>query len=155
MKALHSLLRGLAVLLFVFTAATVAHAQERGTAAEAEAMVKRAVAYVKAHGREKAADEFTNGSTFKDRDLYISFYDMQGRVLAHGANPKLIGKELIGLKDPDGKPFVAQITEIARTKGAGWGDNYRFRDPLTNKLAEKAAYVERVGDAWVAVGIYR
>jgi hypothetical protein len=32
----------------------VAHAEERGTAAEAEAMVKKAVAYLKANGNEKA-----------------------------------------------------------------------------------------------------
>jgi hypothetical protein len=38
-----------------------AHAADQGTAAEAEAMVKRAVAEIKSAGPDKAYDEFTNG----------------------------------------------------------------------------------------------
>jgi cytochrome c len=139
-----------------FAASGPATAQDRGTAAEAEAMVRKAVAFIKANGRERASQEFMTADTFKDRDLYISYYDMEGRVIAHGANPKLVGKELIGLKDPDGKPFVAQIVEIAKTKGKGWSETYRFRDPITNKMWDKVAYVERVdAGTWVAVGIYK
>ena len=78
-----------------------AHAADQGTAAEAEAMVKKAVAYIKANGPEKAYDEFTNGKFFKDRDLYVVVYDLNGKNLAQGAHPKLVGKDLIGLKDPD------------------------------------------------------
>ena len=32
-------------------------------------------------------------------------YDMNGQCLAHGGNPKMVGKELIDLKDADGKAF--------------------------------------------------
>ncbi len=74
----------------------VAHAADRGTAAEAEAMVKRAVGFIKEKGPEKAYDEFTNGKQFKDRDLYVIVYDLEGKNLAQGANPKLVGKNLIG-----------------------------------------------------------
>ena len=49
--------------------AGTAHAADQGTAQEAEAMVKKAVAYIKANGPEKAYEEFTNGKSFKDRDL--------------------------------------------------------------------------------------
>lgn len=130
-------------------------AAERGTRAEAEAMVKKAVAYVKANGRDKAAEEFTSGSSFKDRDLYISYYELTGKVLGHGANAKLVGKDLIGLKDPDGKLFIQNIVEVAKTKGKGWSDSYKFRDPLTDKMAEKVIYVERVDDTWIGVGVYK
>ena len=130
-------------------------AAERGTRAEAEAMVKKAVAFVKANGSVKAAEEFTNGSAFKDRDLYISYYELSGKVLGHGANAKLVGKDLIGLKDPDGKLFIQNIVEVAKTKGKGWSDSYKFRDPLTDKMAEKIIYVERVDDTWIGVGVYK
>ena len=133
----------------------VASAASQGTAPEAEAMVKRAVAYIKANGQEKAAEEFTNGTSFKDRDLYVSYYEIGGKVLAHGANPKLVGKNLIGLKDPDGKLFIQMISDVAKTKGQGWTDSYKFRNPLTDKVSEKIIYVERVGEAWVGVGIYK
>lgn len=133
----------------------IGHAADTGTAAEAEAMTKRAVAYLKANGPEKASQEFTNGSSFKDRDLYVSYYDMTGKVLGHGANPKLVGKDLSGLKDPNGKLFIQMITEVAKTKGKGWTDTYTFRNPVTDKMAEKIIYVERVDDSWVGVGIYK
>jgi signal transduction histidine kinase len=133
----------------------VVHGADRGSAAEAEAMTKRAVAFLKANGPEKAAQEFTQGSSFKDRDLYVSYYDLTGKVLGHGANAKLVGKDLIGLKDPDGKLFIQMITDLAKTKGKGWTDTYKFRDPVTDKIAEKLIYVERVDNTWVGVGVYK
>jgi signal transduction histidine kinase len=132
-----------------------AQAADRGTAAEAEAMTKKAVAYLKANGPEKAAQEFTSGTSFKDRDLYVSYYDLSGKVLGHGANAKLVGKDLSGLKDPDGKLFIQMISNVAKTKGKGWSESYKFRDPTTDKIAEKAIYVERVDDTWVGVGVYK
>lgn len=130
-------------------------AADQGTAAEAEAMTKKAVAYLKANGPEKASEEFTNGTSFKDRDLYISYYDLNGKVLGHGANPKLVGKDLMGLKDPDGKLLVQMLCDLAKTKGKGWSESYKFRNPTTEKIAEKTMYLERVGDSWVGVGIYK
>ncbi len=153
---LFSLLKGLlcaAGLSLMMAGAT--YAADKGTAAEAEAMVKKAVAYLKANGPEKAAEEFTNGKTFKDRDLYISYYELSGKVLGHGANAKLVGKDLIGLKDPDGKLFIQMICDLAKTKGKGWTDSYKFRNPTTDKMAEKIIYVERVGETWIGVGIYK
>ena len=51
----------------------VVHAADQGTAPEAEAMVKKAVAQIKSAGPEKAYDEITNGKSFKDRDLSVSY----------------------------------------------------------------------------------
>jgi len=135
--------------------AGAAHAADQGTAPEAEAMVKKAVAYIKAHGPEKAYDEFTNGKSFKDRDLYIIVYDLNGKNLAQGANPKLVGKDLIGLKDPDGKPLIQMFVDLAKTKGKGWVEGYKFLNPVSQKLEGKAMYLERVGDTLVGCGIYK
>lgn len=132
-----------------------AQAAEQGTAAEAEAMVKKAVAYIKANGPEKSYDEFTNGKSFKDRDLYIIVYDLNGKNLAQGANPKLVGKDLIGLKDPDGKPLIKMFVDLAKDKGKGWVEGYKFLNPVTQKIEGKAMYLERVGDTLVGCGIYK
>lgn len=155
MRIFSMLMRGLAILLLSLTTAGGVWAADQGTAAEAEAMVKKAVAYLKANGPEKSAEEFTNGKMFKDRDLYVSYYDLSGKVLGHGANPKLVGKDLNGLKDPDGKLFIQMICDLAKTKGKGWSDTYKFRNPTTDKVSEKMIYVERVGDSWVGVGVYK
>lgn len=132
-----------------------AHAADQGTAAEAEAMVKKAVAYIKANGPEKSYEEFTNGKSFKDRDLYIIVYDLNGKNLAQGANPKLVGKDLIGLKDPDGKPLIKMFVDLAKDKGKGWVEGYKFLNPVTQKIEGKAMYLERVGDTLVGCGIYK
>ena len=132
-----------------------AQAADQGTAAEAEAMVKKAVAYIKTNGPEKAYEEFTNGKSFKDRDLYIIVYDLNGKNLAQGANPKLVGKDLIGLKDPDGKPLIQMFVDLAKTKGKGWVEGYKFLNPVSQKMEIKAMYLERVGDTLVGCGIYK
>ncbi|CAN5134083.1 hypothetical protein BH11PSE9_BH11PSE9_02450 [soil metagenome] len=132
-----------------------AHAAEQGTAAEAEAMVKKAVTYIKANGPDKSYEEFTTGKSFKDRDLYIVVYDLNGKNLAQGANPKLVGKDLIGLKDPDGKPIIKMFVDLAKDKGKGWVEGYKFMNPVTQKMEGKAMYLERVGDTLVGCGIYK
>ncbi len=77
-------------------------ADDNSSAEQAQAFVQKAVAYIKAYGSDKAYQAFTNGKAFKDRELYIFVFDMSGKCLAHGTNAKLVGKDLIGLKDPDG-----------------------------------------------------
>jgi signal transduction histidine kinase len=143
------------VLLSTLLMSGVALAAEAGNSAEAEAMVKKAVAYIKANGNEKAYEEFTHGKSFKDRDLYIIVYDLEGKNLAQGGNPKLVGKELIGLKDPDGKPIIKMFIDLAKEKGKGWTEGYKFLNPVTQKIEGKAMYLERLGDVLVGCGIYK
>lgn len=138
-----------------FLALGSAQAADQGTAAEAEALVKKAAAFIKANGNDKAYEEFTNGKQFKDRDLYIFAYDFTGKNLAHGANPKLVGKDLSGLKDPDGKMILPPLVEIAKTKGKGWSESFKFRNPVTEKMEPKIVFVERVGDIFLGCGIYK
>ena len=144
-----------ASLSFGLVMAGTAAAADNGTAAEAEAMVKKAVAFIKTNGTEKAYEEFTHGKGFKDRDLYIIVYDLNGKNLAQGANPKLVGKDLTGLKDPDGKSLIQMFVDLAKSKGKGWVEGYKFLNPVTQKIEGKAMYLERVGDTLVGCGIYK
>lgn len=132
-----------------------AFAADKGTPAEAEALVKKAIAFIKANGKDKAFAEFTNQKgQFVDRDLYIFVYDMGGTVLAHGQNPKMIGKDLSDLTDSSGKAFVKERIEIAKTKGKGW-QSYKFSNPLTKKIEDKTAYIEKYEDVIVGSGAYK
>jgi signal transduction histidine kinase len=137
-------------------AALPAVAQEsRATRAEAEAMVKKGVAALKTMGREKAYAEMTAPSkTFVDRDLYLVVYGLDGTVYAHGQNAKQVGKNLIDFKDPDGKLFVKERVELAKSKGKFWQE-YKFTDPLTKKVLPKEMYCERADDVIVCGGIYK
>jgi cytochrome c len=144
----------IAVVLCLFVAVSVS-AQQRGTPAEAKAMVEKAVAYIKANGQEKAFAEINNPKgMFVDRDLYITVYDMNGKCLAHGAIPDYIGKNFIGSKDPDGKFFIQERIEAAKTKGSSW-QTYKFIDPLTKKVEPKEYYFEKYGTIVVGCGAYK
>jgi len=130
-------------------------AADNGTPSEAEAMVKKAIAYMKANGKEKAFAEINNSKgQFTDRDLYIFVYDLNGKCVAHGFNQKMIGKDLLEMKDSDGKYYVKERIEIVKTKGSGWQD-YKFTNPLSKKLEAKTAFVEKSEDLILGCGAYK
>ena len=125
------------------------------TAAEATAMVKKGVAFIKSSGKEKGYAEIsTKGGQFSDRDLYLTVYGMDGTVRAHGANEKMIGKNLIELKDVDGKAFVKERVDLASSKGTFWQD-YKFTNPVDKKVEPKQMYCEKLDDTVVCGGIYK
>ena len=143
------------ISFLVLMTGNIAFPAQFGTPAEAEALVKKAIELIKTDGKEKAFAEINNPQgKFVDRDLYIFVYDLKGQCVAHGFNKKMIGKDLLEMKDPDGKYFVKERVEIAKTKGKGWQD-YKFTDPITKKLEPKTAYVERIGDLIVGCGVYK
>jgi cytochrome c len=130
-------------------------AEGGATAKEAEAMVKKGVAYIKANGNDKGYAEIsTKGGQFSDRDLYLVVYGLDGKVLAHGANQKMVGKDLIGLKDIDGKEFVRERVELAKAKNTFWQD-YKFTNPESKKVEPKSMYCERLDVTVVCGGIYK
>lgn len=145
------------VLGLVLGLSSAAAEEKKGTAAEATAMVQKAIAHIKKIGREKAFADFDNPKGgFVDRDLYIVVYDLKGKVLAHGANPKMIGKDLIDLRDNDGKYFVKERVEMM-SKGPdakGWQD-YKFMNPTTSQIEPKSMYLQRYEDLIVGCGIYK
>jgi signal transduction histidine kinase len=135
--------------------ATSFNAFANATAEEATAMVKKGVSFIKANGKDKGHAEISNKEgQFKKDDLYLTVYGMDGTVRAHGANEKMIGKNLIELKDIDGKAFVKERIELATTKGTFWQD-YKFTNPVTKKIEPKAMYCEKLDDAVVCGGIYK
>ncbi|MES2947124.1 MAG: methyl-accepting chemotaxis protein [Pseudomonadota bacterium] len=125
-----------------------------GTATEAEAQVQHAVECIARIGSERAYQEFTHGTAFKDRDLYITVYDFHGKNLAHGANPLNVGKNLIDLQDANGVTIVKNSRDLAQRDGRGWSAPYHILNPVTQKIMVKKAFVVRVGETFVSSGIY-
>lgn len=130
-----------------------AYAAENGTPEEAKEMAIRAAAFLKANGPAKAYAAFDSqdAGPFLDRDLYVFVYDNAGKALARGNNPALIGKDLIDLKDVEGKAFVRDFVAV---KDAAWVD-YKWQNPQTRKVEAKTSYIVRVGDVVVGVGAYK
>jgi cytochrome c len=122
---------------------------------DAKAMVEKAIAFYKANGKDKAFAEISNPQgQFVKGDLYVFVYDMAGKCVAHGFKKAMIGMDLSALKDPDGKPFVKERIEIAKTKGKGWQD-YKFTNPTTKKVEQKTAWIEKADDYIFGCGTYK
>ena len=123
--------------VFMVAVSHVAFAAEFGTPQEAEAMVKKAVAEIKAVGKDKALAEISNPKgKFIDRDLYVFVYDIKGKCVGHGFNQKMIGKDLAEMKDPDGKFYVKERIEITKTKGQ-WLAGLQVHEPLIEEDREQ------------------
>lgn len=146
------LISALAVML-VFVGA--AAGSEGASKDDAVAMVKRAVAFIKEQGPEKAYPEITSkAGKFHDRDLYVVVYQFDGKVLAHGSNEKFVGKEMIDAQDVDGKLFVKERVELAAKQASFWQD-YKFVNPVDKKVEPKQMYCERLDNTAVCAGIYK
>lgn len=122
---------------------------------QAKAMVEEAVALYNASGKQRAVAEINNpkGKWVKG-ELYVFAYDLNGVVIAHPINPKLIGKNLIDVPDAAGKTFRKDIAELARTRGTGWVD-YKYKNPSTNKIEDKSTFLIKVGDIIICCGTYK
>ncbi len=155
MKSLSTFKAVVRIAVMSMVIVSAAHADDFGTPAEAEALVKKAVALIQSSGPEKAYDEITNGKSLKDRDLYVAVNDFNGKNLAHGGNPKMVGKDLTSMKDSDGNFPTKMMIDVAKGKGKGWTGAYKAVNPVTKKIQDKIGYVERVGDTLVVAGAYK
>ena len=137
-------------------ASGVSFAIEAPTKEEAIAMVKRVQEKFQKDGPEATFKAVTDKTTseFHDRDLYPFIYDLNGIIVASGGHTALIGKNLLALKDAEGKYFVREMFEVANGAGSGWV-NYKFPNPFTGSVQRKSAYIERMGDYLVGVGIWQ
>ena len=135
---------GLVMAVLFMAGIGVAMAEDKGTADEAHAMVKKAVAYMKEVGKEKALAEFNNPKgKFVYKDLYVWATGMDGTNLSHPYTPALIGKNMYNLKDADGKFFVQERINILKTKPSGTIE-YRWTNQNSKKVEQKVAYFETV-----------
>ena len=129
-------------------------AAERGTPAEAEALVKKAIAYYDKNGKEKSMEEFSRSpGPFVDRDLYVTVLTPQGDSLAH-INPKQRGKNMLDFRDTDGKYAIKERLDIAKAQGKGWHE-FKFANPVTKKIEVKRNYVELHDNLVFSAGAFR
>jgi len=142
-------------LLIIVLTAGFAFAQAKGTTKEAQAMLAKAVEFYKANGQAKAFAAFDDPKgKFVDRDLYIYVSDLNAKILSHGANKALIGKTLIELKDTDGKLFMKELVDKAKTSASGSVD-YKWTNPTTKKVEAKTVFYQKVGDVVLVCGAYK
>ena len=146
-------MRWLLAWALLFSALAPAQALPRPADGDAVAMVKKAIQFYDQNGRAKALAEFMRpGSPFIDRDLYVVVYDMEGVALAH-TNARMVGKNLIDLRDADGKYIQRERIAEARAHASGW-QRYKFYNPVDRKVEPKHMYWEKHDGLVFACGVY-
>ncbi len=86
---------------------------------------------------------------------YLWIQDTKGDMVLHPINPALNGKNLLGLKDPDGKLFFRAMGDIAKKNGAGFVD-YKWPKPGFEEPVDKISYV-KLFEPWgwiIGGGVY-
>jgi hypothetical protein len=61
---------------------------------------------------------------------------------------------MIDAQDVDGKFFVKERVDLAKTNATFWQD-YKFVNPVSKKIEPKQMYCERLGDTAVCGGVYK
>lgn len=125
---------------------------------KAEAMVKEGIAFMKANGKEKFLAEIQKGSgrfhVKPGSTLYLAAYDLNGTVLAHGADAALLGLNRLNVKDPDGVQYIKLQIAAGQEKGGGWVD-FKRMNPESRKIESKTSYCLAAEGVVVFCGIYR
>lgn len=130
-------------------------AAQNATADEAVAMVRKGVAAIKADGKDRTLARINDTQgPYRVRDLYLTVDRMDGMALAHGANQKMVGLQLMDSKDVDGKKYMRERFELARTRARFWQD-IKFTRPASRKTELKSLYCERIDDMVVCGGIHK
>lgn len=104
-------------------------------------------------GTVKAINDLS--SDFREDDLYVFVVDsFTGRYVAHGYNLRLVGVDFASIHDPAGKPVGEPIMALMRKSDAAKYD-YRWKNPVTGRVDDKYALIQKVGHYLAVVGYYR
>lgn len=124
---------------------------EYGSAADAKAMLDRAMAELTTN-KQGAIDKFNhNDKRFRDRDLFVfCFNALDGKFTAHEA---MVGQHVRFFNDSAGKPLGAEMRSAARQ---GEITEVAFVSPLpgSTKLVEKRSYVTQIDGEICGVNFY-
>jgi len=149
------LARRLALSLLTLSLVLPSALVQAATRAEAEVLVKEAVAYMKEHGKGPGLAEISRrNGLFAKGDLYVFAYNLDMVSVAHPYHPDLLGRQLHDIPDAQGKLFRLEIQAKALSDGSGWV-NYQFENPKEHRLEAKSSYFELYQNLILCAGVYR
>ena len=126
----------------------------QGTADEAHAMVKQAVALFRASGRSAlSAITADREHRFSKKDMYVFAFNRQGQYLAFGGNADKLKVNLLQVSGLNGRQLISDA--FALPASGGWV-NYSIVNPVSHKVENKTSYIEAVTeDIVLGCGVYR
>ena len=143
--------RSLVLLAAACALSVTAFAAESNARDQAKALGDIAAEHIKKVGLDQAAQDFkTDTARWSPKDLSVFVQDYSG-VLRYHRVPKMIGKNMMEVKDSSGKEFTKEM--IASAKGKGGFVDYEWMSAETKKVQPKTAYVRSVGSEDMFVGV--
>lgn len=144
------------VLLLTAVAGVSALAADKPTPEQVQDLTRQAATLLQSRDLEQARRAFHAEGQFRFGEIYVNVIDGNGTWLIYPPNPKHEGKSVLNVRDADGKLLVQDIVRMARQHGEGWVE-YRWLNPVTNRIEPKASYVKQVPDKdmVVYVGMYK
>lgn len=113
---------------------------------ECVSLVKQAAEMINKQGLEAAIEEINKkDGKFVTENTYVFLMNTKGEMLGHPVNPALIGRDLSGLKDSEGKEFIKEFIEILKDSKEGWVD-YMWPKPGEQTPSPKSSFVLKVSD---------
>ncbi|HTS42694.1 MAG TPA: cache domain-containing protein [Xanthobacteraceae bacterium] len=133
--------------------ATALYGQAGGTAAEAKAMLEKAVAALKANKATALANFVKKDGGFIDRDLYVFCFNTADGIFTAHVNPKLMGTDIRKL-NVGGQPLGQQIFDGVK-EGVVNTVDYNFPKPGSETPSPKQSFITKVADQGCGVGYYK
>jgi signal transduction histidine kinase len=149
---LKSAILSAAILASAAFATSSVKAEDTGSAAEAKAMLDRAIVEVKADLPAALVKFNDPKGSFRDRDLYVFCANISdGKLTAH---PKLVGTDIRTIKDKNDKPLGKEMYDSAQ-EGKITEVSYVWPTPGGTEPVEKVSYVTKVSSQICGVGYYK
>jgi len=152
MENVRRTLQALICLIFIGFSVGIAMASDRGTEAQAKALVAKAIAAYDAKGKSVFSEMTAPSTTFTDRDLYIFVIGPDHKTVAHGFDAARVGEDVLTLKDATGKNIGKEFINKATASGV-WV-RYVMKDPLTGKEEPKSSWLVRHHNYIFGCGVY-
>ena len=146
----------LTIGLLFFITASLAIASGLATKEECVSKCSEVSNIIRTQGPEEAVKQVNDKSgPFVWKDTYVYIMDLEANIVAHGPQPKFIGKNLMGLKDPITKSpwYPALFEKIKAGSENGWFD-YHWRKTNAKGIYTKHCYFQKAGNLVVFAGIY-
>jgi hypothetical protein len=105
--------------------------------------VREACALVEKEGPAAFPKFSGKDSAFLYEGTYVWIHTLaEGRMLVHPIKYKMVGNNLIGLKDTHGKRFFVVMNDLVTEKGEGWVEYY-WPKPGTQESVRKISFVKK------------
>ena len=106
-------------------------------------LVNRAAGLIEKQGKDAFGQLRDRQGPFVFMDTYVFVDSPEGTELVNAGQPSLEGKNLMGVRDINGKAVVLDEIALAMKEGSGWVDLYWYK-PGQNTPARKQTFVRKV-----------